>query len=137
MPGRVSMAPAHPTEAELGAVTFETSCKPQVAADINRGVALLHSFWHEEARRTFERAAAADADCAMAWWGPGAGAVPSVFRYAHGSGARRGAEGARDGRKLPRETSAREAAYIRALHPLFDGYKPRRTTSTRNGSRTR
>src|SRR5689334_11513495 len=58
-----------PSEAELGAVRFETSCKPQVAADINRGVALLHSFWHEEARRTFERVAAADPDCAMAWWG--------------------------------------------------------------------
>src|SRR5690348_14420451 len=58
-------------DAELGSVTFETSCRPQVAGDINRGVALLHSFWHDEALRTFEAAAAADPECAMAWWGQG------------------------------------------------------------------
>jgi hypothetical protein len=44
----------------LGAVSFETSCKPQVKADFNRAVALLHSFWHDEAEHTFEKVAAAD-----------------------------------------------------------------------------
>jgi len=113
-----------PTEAELGAVTFETSCKPQVAADINRGVALLHSFWHEEARRTFERAAVADPDCAMAWWGQALGLfhlysdTPTDQDLAAALKALATAEAAK-------ETSARETAYIRALHPLFEGYKAR------------
>src|SRR5262245_45259812 len=58
-----------PRDAELGAVSFQTSCQPQVAADMNRGVALIHSFWHEESVHSFESAAAADPECAMAWWG--------------------------------------------------------------------
>jgi tetratricopeptide (TPR) repeat protein len=113
-----------PTEAELGAVTFETSCQPQVAADINRGVALLHSFWHDEARRTFERAAAADPDCAMAWWGQALGLfhlysdTPTDKELADARAALAKAEAAK-------EKNAREVAYIRALHPLFDGYTPR------------
>jgi hypothetical protein len=113
-----------PTEAELGAVTFETSCKPAVAADINRGVALLHSFWHDEARRTFERAIATDPDCAMAWWGQALGLfhlysdTPTEQELAAARQALAKAEAAK-------EKSAREAAYLRALHPLFEGYKPR------------
>jgi hypothetical protein len=126
----VASAQAHehgastPTEAELGAVAFQTSCKPQVAADMNRGVALLHSFWHEEARRTFERAATADPDCAMAWWGQALAVfhlysdTPTDQELAAALKALATAEGAK-------EASARETAYIRALHPLFDGYKPR------------
>ena len=116
--------PGAPTEAELGAVTFETSCKPQVAADISRGVALIHSFWHDEARRTFERAAAADPDCAMAWWGQALGLfhlysdTPTDKELAAALQALAKAEAAK-------EKNAREAAYIRALHPLFEGYKPR------------
>lgn len=117
-------SPGTPTDAELGAVTFETSCKPQVAADINRGIALLHSFWHDEARRTFERAAAADSDCAMAWWGQALGTfhlysdTPTDNELTAASQSLPKAEAAK-------EKTPREAAYISALHPLFDGYKPR------------
>jgi tetratricopeptide (TPR) repeat protein len=113
-----------PSEAELGAVTFEASCKPQVAGDINRGVALLHSFWHEEARRTFERVTATDPDCAMGWWGQALGLfhlysdTPTDQELAAALKALATAEHAK-------ETSARETAYVRALHPLFDGYKSR------------
>src|SRR5207249_8320715 len=34
-----------------------------------RGVALLHSFFYEEARRVFTEVAAKDPNCAMAQWG--------------------------------------------------------------------
>jgi hypothetical protein len=37
------------TAEELGTVHFETSCSTKVEADFNRGVALMHSFWYEEA----------------------------------------------------------------------------------------
>jgi hypothetical protein len=68
-------APAHehaekmPVGARLGTVSFETSCRPRVQADFNRAVALLHSFWLDEAERTFMKVAGADPDCAMAYWG--------------------------------------------------------------------
>src|SRR5207237_6287605 len=36
---------------------------------INQGLCFLFAFNHDEAIRSFERAAALDPDCAMAWWG--------------------------------------------------------------------
>ena len=33
----------------LGSVAFSVSCLPSVQAQFNRGVALLHDFWYEEA----------------------------------------------------------------------------------------
>jgi tetratricopeptide (TPR) repeat protein len=53
----------------LGAVSFSVSCAPAVEARFTRGVALLHDFWYQEARRQFEEIAKADPSCAMAHWG--------------------------------------------------------------------
>jgi hypothetical protein len=39
---------------KLGRVDLEISCAPGVRADFNRGVALLHSFWHDQAFLAFE-----------------------------------------------------------------------------------
>jgi tetratricopeptide (TPR) repeat protein len=52
-----------------GKVSFPVSCAPAVQSDFNRGVALLHSFFYEEARRVFTSVAERDPKCAMAQWG--------------------------------------------------------------------
>ena len=52
-----------------GTVNFPVTCAPSVRAEFNRGVALLHSFFYEEARRIFTEVAAKDPKCAMAQWG--------------------------------------------------------------------
>src|SRR5205807_5256113 len=52
-----------------GAVDFQVSCTPEVRSEFVRGVALLHSFFYEEARRVFTEVAAKDPNCAMAQWG--------------------------------------------------------------------
>src|SRR5882724_8473706 len=52
-----------------GTVDFPVSCAPGAQAEFNRGVALLHSFFYEEARRIFTDVAAKDPTCAMAQWG--------------------------------------------------------------------
>lgn len=54
---------------QIGTVDFQTSCSPSVKTDMNRAVALLHSFWYPEARAEFERIATQDPSCAMAHWG--------------------------------------------------------------------
>src|SRR5437899_10023713 len=51
------------------AVDFQVSCTPEVRSEFVRGVALLHSFFYEEARRIFTDVAAKDPTCAMAQWG--------------------------------------------------------------------
>ena len=53
----------------VGKVTFPITCTPDVQSDFARGVALLHSFFYEEARRVFTSVAERDPKCAMAQWG--------------------------------------------------------------------
>jgi tetratricopeptide (TPR) repeat protein len=53
----------------VGKVTFPITCAPDVQSDFARGVALLHSFFYEEARRVFISVAERDPKCAMAQWG--------------------------------------------------------------------
>src|SRR5437879_12322672 len=42
------------TPEQLGTVHFPVSCAPEVQKPFERGVALLHSFWYEEAQKEFE-----------------------------------------------------------------------------------
>src|SRR6266849_6684019 len=53
----------------VGKVTFPITCAPDVQSDFARGVALLHSFFYEEARRVFTSVGERDPKCAMAQWG--------------------------------------------------------------------
>lgn len=52
-----------------GKVQFPISCSSEVQSEFSRGVALLHSFFYEEARRVFTAVAQRDPKCAMAQWG--------------------------------------------------------------------
>src|SRR5262249_5780416 len=52
-----------------GKVEFPISCTPSVQSEFSRAVALLHSFFYEEARRVFTSVAEQDPKCAMAQWG--------------------------------------------------------------------
>src|SRR5881227_1555095 len=52
-----------------GKVEFPISCASSVQSEFSRGVALLHSFFYEEARRVFTAVAERDPKCAMAQWG--------------------------------------------------------------------
>jgi tetratricopeptide (TPR) repeat protein len=69
-------APAlqHPHETgqppqQLGTVAFENSCDPALRADVNRAVALLHSFWFGASASAFTAIGEKDPSCGIAWWG--------------------------------------------------------------------
>ncbi len=57
------------TQEQLGTVHFPVSCLPSAQKPFERGVALLHSFWYEQAEATFDQIAKDDSRCAMAHWG--------------------------------------------------------------------
>ncbi len=57
------------TQEQLGTVHFSVSCTPDTQKSFEKGVALLHSFWYEEAEKTFLEAQKQDPKCAMAHWG--------------------------------------------------------------------
>ncbi len=62
-------ARAHDGEDQLGKVRFATSCNAQAHAKFETGLAMVHSFWFGEARKTFDAALKEDPDCAIAYWG--------------------------------------------------------------------
>ena len=57
------------TQEQLGTVHFPVSCSAEAQKTFEKGVALLHSFWYEEAEKTFLEAGKEDSKCAMANWG--------------------------------------------------------------------
>src|SRR6476646_87337 len=72
LPVRDGKCAASPEPGDLrgvGKVTFPITCASDVQSDFARGVALLHSFFYEEARRVFTSVAERDPKCAMAQWG--------------------------------------------------------------------
>lgn len=54
---------------QLGSVEFTNSCAAGVQPQFTRAIAMLHSFWYEEAGSQFRQIAEADPRCAIAWWG--------------------------------------------------------------------
>lgn len=60
---------AHDEGGALGQVRFPTSCTAPAQPVFERGVALLHSFWYEEALKTFTGVTTTDPGCAMGYWG--------------------------------------------------------------------
>ena len=54
---------------QLGKVNFSNSCKPSVQQKLQRGVAMLHSFWWPAGESAFQEVAAEDPSCVVAAWG--------------------------------------------------------------------
>jgi hypothetical protein len=53
----------------LGRVHFETSCASHAQEKFDRGLAMVHSFFYPDSVQAFTEAAAADPQCAIAYWG--------------------------------------------------------------------
>lgn len=53
----------------VGKVSFANSCAPEVQADLQRAVAMLHSFWFGTGEQTFRAVLAKDPGCIIADWG--------------------------------------------------------------------
>jgi tetratricopeptide (TPR) repeat protein len=108
----------HARPEKLGTIIFPISCAPASQAPFARAVALLHSFWYDEAEKAFAAVAAADPACAMAQWGIAMSlyhpiwAAPNPAEIARGRAAveKAVAAGAPTGR---------EKAYVAAIESFF------------------
>ena len=56
-------------DGRVGKVTFPTSCDAKVQAEFETGVAMLHSYWFNNAGKTFRSVLQKDPNCTMAYWG--------------------------------------------------------------------
>jgi len=54
---------------KIGKVSFPITCNQSVQKEFERGLALLHSFWYEEAQKSFKEVIDQDPHCAIAYWG--------------------------------------------------------------------
>jgi tetratricopeptide (TPR) repeat protein len=112
--------PAAPTPERLGTVSFPVSCAASSQVAFNRGVALLHDFWYEEAHQQFERILASDPHCAMAHWGIAMSVFHQIWDRPNAESVALGWKQMQQAQALPVKTG-RERAYIAAL---ADFYRP-------------
>ncbi|MGH7663298.1 MAG: hypothetical protein ACRENI_03225 [Gemmatimonadaceae bacterium] len=105
----------------LGAVSFPTSCASAVQPRIDRAVAMLHSFWFDEAHNMFVEIAAEDSTCAMAHWGIAmtAWGNPFVRQPIAAEQQRVGLAAAEHAISLAGRASHRERMYIEAAAVLW------------------
>lgn len=115
---------AHHDRATIGRVSFPTGCAPTVQARFESGVALLHSFWYEEAGKVFEDVVRSDSGCALAHWGTAMSRVHPLWappteaeNIAGLAAAERAVATSRPG--------TRERHYADAIHGFFAGYARR------------
>jgi tetratricopeptide (TPR) repeat protein len=106
------------THEQLGTVSFSVSCSAAVQADFNRGVALLHDFWYDEARPQFERILKADPSCAMAHWGLAMSGFHQIWDIPDAAGMAAGWREIQAAQVSPAKT-LRERDYIAALSEFF------------------
>jgi tetratricopeptide (TPR) repeat protein len=106
----------------VGSVSFPVSCAPEVQKAFNLGVALLHSYWYEEAEKQFEEVAAKDPKCSMAYWGE----AMTLHRPAYSEPSQQDLQ---RGRMLLQKAEnlgtkiGRERGYIAALAAFYAGEK--------------
>ena len=107
-----------PQDELLGTVSFAVSCKAEARAPFMRGVALLHDFWYQEARRQFERILEIDAGCAMAHWGIAMSVFHQIWDRPDEKTAALGNREMQAARAHPAK-SAREREYVAALSGFY------------------
>lgn len=113
-----------PDAAAVGRVQFSTSCNPAAAPHVERGVALLHSFWFPAAIAAFDEALAADATCAMAWWGKAMSHWGNPFSPTRAKAALVAGHDA-IGKARALTATPRERAFIDAAAVLYDDFETR------------
>jgi tetratricopeptide (TPR) repeat protein len=104
-------------ETQLGTVHFAISCDASVQKSFERGVALLHSFWYEEAEKEFVDIAQDDPHCAMAHWGVAMSLWHQLWNEPDAKVIARGLSEAKRAHKL--KSTPREQAYIAAIAAFY------------------
>ena len=112
------------TQEQLGTVHFPVSCTPEAQKTFEKGVALLHSFWYEEAEKTFLDASKQDPKCAMAHWGVALSLWHQLWDQPKADTIQRASSELKKAEKLHSEPeTARERDYIAALQKFYSNDK--------------
>jgi hypothetical protein len=106
----------------LGRVHFETSCTPQAQEKFDRGLAMVHSFFYPESVQAFTEAAAADPQCAIAYWGIAISHRPNpLILPLTTTVLKNGLEAVEKGKAIGAKTE-RERDWLSAIEPYYKDY---------------
>ena len=111
------------TESQLGTVHFSISCAAAVQQPFARGVALLHSFWYDEAEKEFLDIAKDDPHCAIAHWGVAMSLWHQIWNQPDAKVVARGLSQVKAAQKLDHHATPREKAYIAAAAAFYSNSK--------------
>jgi tetratricopeptide (TPR) repeat protein len=108
------------SQQQLGTVHFPVSCTPGAQKTFEKGLALLHSFWYEEAEKTFVDASKQDPKCAMAYWGEAMSLWHQLWDHPEAATIKRGLADLKQADAAKAEkTTERERDYISALEAFY------------------
>jgi tetratricopeptide (TPR) repeat protein len=110
------------TQEQLGTVHFPVSCTPDAQKTFEKGIALLHSFWYEEAEKTFLDAEKQDPKCAMAYWGEALSLWHQLWDRPTAATIKQASAELKKADKAKAETE-RERDYIQALKAFYSNSK--------------
>jgi tetratricopeptide (TPR) repeat protein len=106
---------------KLGTVSFTISCSPGVQQRFERGVALMHSFWYDEAEKQFKALEKEDPACAMTYWGEAISLLRQLVSRPEEADLKRGFTSVRKAQAMGAKTQ-READYVGALALFYRDY---------------
>src|SRR2546426_1208745 len=108
----------HAGSEELGQVNFAISCSDAAQKRFNRAVAMLHSFWYEEAEKAFTEVTKTDPDCAMGYWGIAMSFYHPIWAPPDSTELRKGWAAVEKGKSAGAKTE-RERDYIAAIEAFY------------------
>jgi tetratricopeptide (TPR) repeat protein len=115
-----SASPALGDLSKVGSLRFPTTCDPAVQKEFERGLALLHSFFYEEARRVFTSVAEKDPQCAIAQWGIAMTYWHPIWTPPDSSELAAGRAAVTRALAASKKDE-REGAYIKAIQAYYEG----------------
>jgi hypothetical protein len=108
----------HEMGEKLGRVNFEVSCNSAAQQQFNRAVALLHSFWYEEAEKGFVEVTKTDPKCGMGYWGIAMGLYHPVWAPPAAAELRNGMAAVQRAKTVSAQTQ-RDRDYIAAIETFY------------------
>jgi tetratricopeptide (TPR) repeat protein len=108
----------HDMGEKLGVVNFTVSCNGAAQQQFNRAVALLHSFWYEEAEKGFAAVTKSDPNCGMGYWGIAMSYYHPVWSPPVAAELRNGSAAVQEANVVGAQTP-RERDYIAAIGTFY------------------
>jgi len=110
------------TPDQLGQIDFPSSCTKEAQPELEKGVALLHSFQYTEAEANFTEAVKRDPKCAIGYWGEAMSRYHQLWDFPDDKTMKEGRQDIEKAQKL-RVSTPREQAFINSAIIFFQNKK--------------